>query len=70
MLLPVWNHEAPEDRKLGRNFVIRTGPLALIGLDTGEDKPDGLPFRMGGTCPVRIFVLLINLNSLQNGKRN
>ena len=24
----------------GRNFVVRTGPLALIGLDTGEDKPD------------------------------
>jgi hypothetical protein len=40
LLLPVWNHEAPEDRGLGRNFVVRTGPLALIGLDTGEDKPD------------------------------
>ena len=25
---------------VGRNFVVRTGPLALIGLDTGEDKPD------------------------------
>ena len=24
----------------GRNFVVRMGPLALIGLDTGEDKPD------------------------------
>ena len=24
----------------GRNFVVRNGPLALIGLDTGEDKPD------------------------------
>ena len=24
----------------GRNFVVRQGPLALIGLDTGEDKPD------------------------------
>ena len=24
----------------GRNFIVRNGPLALIGLDTGEDKPD------------------------------
>jgi len=24
----------------GRNFVVRQGPLAMIGLDTGEDKPD------------------------------
>jgi UDP-2,3-diacylglucosamine pyrophosphatase LpxH len=40
LALPAWEHEAPEDRKFGRNFVVRTGPLALIGLDTGEDKPD------------------------------
>lgn len=40
LVLPTWNHEAPEDRSLGRNFVVRTGPLAMIGLDTGEDKPD------------------------------
>lgn len=25
---------------LGRNFAVRQGELALIGLDTGEDKPD------------------------------
>jgi hypothetical protein len=40
LLLPLWNHETPEDQKFGRNFVVRSGPLALIGLDTGEDKPD------------------------------
>jgi hypothetical protein len=38
--LAVWEHPAAEDRAMGRNFVVRTGPLALIGLDTGEDKPD------------------------------
>ena len=27
--------------KLGRNFAVRQGDIALIGLDTGEDKPDG-----------------------------
>jgi len=26
--------------KLGRNFAVRQGEIALIGLDTGEDKPD------------------------------
>ena len=26
--------------KLGRNYAVRQGDLALIGLDTGEDKPD------------------------------
>jgi predicted phosphodiesterase len=43
LLLPEWEHPAPEDRAFGRNFVVRTGPLALIGLDTGEDKPDAHP---------------------------
>lgn len=32
---------------LGRNFVQRIGDVALIGLDTGEDKQDTNP-RMGG----------------------
>jgi hypothetical protein len=40
LLLPPWKHESPQDQKFGRNFVVRSGPLALIGLDTGEDKPD------------------------------
>jgi hypothetical protein len=40
LCLPAWNHSAPEDRPFGRNFVVRKGSLALIGLDTGEDKPD------------------------------
>ena len=43
LFLPEWEHPAPEDRPFGRNFVVRTGPLALIGLDTGEDKPDNHP---------------------------
>ncbi len=29
-----------KDWKLGRNYAVRQGDLALIGLDTGEDKPD------------------------------
>jgi hypothetical protein len=40
LCLPAWNHPAPADRTFGRNFVVRKGSLALIGLDTGEDKPD------------------------------
>ncbi len=34
---------APEDWPLTRNFAVRVGDLALIGLDTGEDKPDAHP---------------------------
>lgn len=44
---PGWDHPAAEDRKLTRNFVVRTGPLVLIGLDTGEDKPDWHPAWAG-----------------------
>jgi 3',5'-cyclic AMP phosphodiesterase CpdA len=33
----------PEYAELGRNFVQRFGDSALIGLDTGEDKPDSYP---------------------------
>ena len=43
LAVPLWEHAAPEDRRLPRNFVVRKGPLALIGLDTGEDKPDWHP---------------------------
>ena len=25
------------------NFALRLGPIALVGLDTGEDKPDAHP---------------------------
>jgi len=47
LALPTWEHDAPEDRKMVRNFVVRRGPLALIGLDTGEDKPDWHPAWAG-----------------------
>ena len=33
--------------ELGRNFVQRVGDVALIGLDTGEDKPDDYPAFAG-----------------------
>ena len=41
----VWMYRQPEERKsrdwdLGRNFAIRMGKIAMIGLDTGEDKLD------------------------------
>ena len=32
---------------LGRNFALRQGDIAMIGLDTGEDKPDGHPVFQG-----------------------
>ncbi|MGI5832587.1 MAG: metallophosphoesterase [Thermoguttaceae bacterium] len=44
-LLP-WKHKGLFD-DLGRNFVLRNGPVALIGLDTGEDKPDANPVFAG-----------------------
>lgn len=38
-------YRQPEERSsrdwdLGRNFAVRCGDIAMIGLDTGEDKPD------------------------------
>ncbi|MDR3108400.1 MAG: metallophosphoesterase [Planctomycetaceae bacterium] len=45
--LPAWQHSDPRDRVNGRNFAFRNGPLALIGLDTGEDKPDAQPVWAG-----------------------
>ena len=39
LALPMWEHEAPEDRRMTRNFVVRTGPLALIGYRRGQTRP-------------------------------
>ncbi|PQO43226.1 purple acid phosphatase family protein [Blastopirellula marina] len=39
--------EWPDQKGLGRNFAVRQGPLALVGLDTGEDKPDAHPVFAG-----------------------
>lgn len=41
----VWMFRQPEERSsrfwdLGRNFAVRMGDIAMIGLDTGEDKMD------------------------------
>jgi len=38
-----WQDESP----LGRCFAVRQGPLAIIGLDTAEDKPDRHPVWAG-----------------------
>ena len=35
------------DAALDRNFAFRMGDVALIGLDTGEDKPDCHPANGG-----------------------
>lgn len=35
------------DRLLCRNFAVRQGDVAMIGLDTGEDKPDSHPAHGG-----------------------
>ena len=44
----VWMYRQPEERSprdwdLGRNFAVRFGDIALIGLDTAEDKLDTNP---------------------------
>ena len=44
----VWMYRQPEERQsrdwdLGRNFAVRLGDIALVGLDTGEDKLDTNP---------------------------
>lgn len=44
----VWMFRQPEERDtrdwdLGRNFAVRMGDVAMIGLDTGEDKLDTNP---------------------------
>jgi hypothetical protein len=38
------------DRLLGWNYAYRQGDIALIGLDTAEDKPDAHPANGGFTC--------------------
>ena len=48
----VWMYRQPEERSsrdwdLGRNFAIRMGDVALIGLDTAEDKVDTNPLFAG-----------------------
>ena len=48
----VWMYRQPEERDsrdwdLGRNFAVRLGDIALIGLDTGEDKQDTNPVFAG-----------------------
>ena len=48
----VWMYRQPEERNvrdwdLGRNFAIRVGDMALIGLDTAEDKLDTNPIFAG-----------------------
>lgn len=48
----VWMYRQPEERAvrdwdLGRNFALRMGDIAMIGLDTGEDKLDTNPAFAG-----------------------
>ena len=48
----VWMFRQPEERTprdwdLGRNFAVRMGDVALIGLDTAEDKMDTNPLFAG-----------------------
>lgn len=37
----------PDQADLPYNFALRLGPVALVGLDTGEDKPDAHPVFAG-----------------------
>lgn len=37
----------PEFEALVRNYAVRQGDIALIGLDTGEDRPDEHPWHAG-----------------------
>ena len=41
--LTTWEHDDPKFYSLGFNYAFRRGPLAVITLDTGEDKPDWHP---------------------------
>ena len=48
----VWMFRQPEERSsrdwdLGRNFAVRVGDIALVGLDTAEDKVDSNPIFCG-----------------------
>ena len=44
---------SPQFAGLGRNFVQRIGDIALIGLDTGEDKQDTNPVMCGASRMTR-----------------
>lgn len=51
----IWMYRQPEERlprdwDLGRNFAVRLGDMALIGLDTAEDKLDTNPKLAGLFC--------------------
>ncbi len=56
MMTRLPSERSPRDIALDRNFAIRMGEIALIGLDTGEDKPDHHPANGGFSCftPYRI----------------
>ncbi|MDR2114926.1 MAG: metallophosphoesterase [Planctomycetaceae bacterium] len=47
LALPHWSLTDLRDQETTRNFAVRNGSLALIGLDTGEDKPDHHPAWAG-----------------------
>lgn len=40
----------PDQSELPYNFALRLGPVALVGLDTGEDKPDAHPVFAGAAA--------------------
>lgn len=42
-----WPVTALQPQGMGKCFAVRHGPVALIGLDTGEDKPDAHPLFAG-----------------------
>lgn len=42
-----WEERDSQFWALGRNFALRQGDIALIGMDTGEDKPDAHPVFQG-----------------------
>ena len=41
--LTTWEQDDPKFYSLGFNYAFRRGPLAVVTLDTGEDKPDWHP---------------------------
>lgn len=47
VMTPPPRRGAPAGPGLERNFAVRAGEIALIGLDTGEDKPDDHPANGG-----------------------
>lgn len=43
MMTRLPSERSPRDWELTRNWAVRVGDIAMIGLDTGEDKPDRHP---------------------------